>query len=64
MFKELKVLVETQLEHKIKAFQSDNDGEFVFKAFNHFLKDHGIKNQTFTPYILQLPHPVDSLESR
>ena len=36
-FKEFKALVETQSEHKIKMFWSDNGGEFVSKTFNHFL---------------------------
>lgn len=50
MFKEFKRLVETQSEHKIKTFGSDNDKEFVFMVSNRFLKDHGINEKTFTPY--------------
>lgn len=42
-FKEFKALVETQSKHKIKAFRSDNGGEFISKAFIHFVKDHGIE---------------------
>ena len=42
-FKEFKRLVEMQLEHKIKTFCSNNGREFVSKAFNECLKDHGIE---------------------
>lgn len=49
-FKEFKALVETQLEHKIKAFRLDNDGNFTSKVFKRFLKDHDIEKQTSTPY--------------
>ncbi len=49
-FKEFKALVETQSELKIKAFRSDNGGEFISKAFKQFLKDHGIAKETSTPY--------------
>jgi len=49
-FKEFKALVETQSEHKIKAFRSDNGGEFMSKAFIKFLVDHGIAKETSTPY--------------
>jgi hypothetical protein len=41
-FKEFKALVETQSEHKIKTFRSDNGGEFMV--------DHGIAKETSTPY--------------
>ena len=49
-FKEFKALAETQSEHKIKAFRSDNGGEFISKAFRRFLKKHGIERQPSTPY--------------
>jgi hypothetical protein len=49
-FKEFKALVETQSEHKIKVFRSDNGGEYISKGFQGFLKAHGIEKQTFTPY--------------
>ena len=52
-FKEFKALVKTQLEHKIKTFQSNNNRELVSKAFNHFLKDYGTEKQTCTPYTPQ-----------
>jgi transposase InsO family protein len=49
-FKEFKTLVKTQSEHKIKAFRSDNGGEFMSKAFMKFLVDHDIAKETSTPY--------------
>jgi transposase InsO family protein len=49
-FKEFKALVETQSEHKIKVFRSDNGGEYISKGFKGFLKAHDIEKQTFTPY--------------
>ncbi len=49
-FKEFKALVETQSEHKIKVFRSDNGGEYISKGFEHFLRAHGIEKQTSTPY--------------
>ncbi len=49
-FKEFKALMETQLEHKIKVFRSDNGGEYISKGFQGFLKAHGIEKQTSTPY--------------
>jgi transposase InsO family protein len=49
-FKEFKALVETQSEHKIKVFRSDNGGEFISKGLRRFLKEHGIEKQTSTPY--------------
>ena len=52
-FKEFKALAETQPEHNIKAFQSDNGGEFISKAFQRFLKKHGIERQSSTLYILE-----------
>ena len=50
-FKEFKAHVDTQSEHKIKTFRSDNSGEFISKVFNFFLKDHRIENQMSTPYM-------------
>ncbi len=49
-FKEFKALVETQSEHKIKVFRSDNGGEYISKGFERFLRAHGIEKQTSTPY--------------
>src|SRR5579875_408018 len=52
-FVEFKALVETQSEHKIKAFRSDNGGEFTSKAFESFFHSHGIERQLSTPYTPQ-----------
>ena len=41
-FKKLKALMETQSEHKLKAFSSDNGGELMSKAIMKFLVDHDI----------------------
>ncbi len=49
-FKEFKALVETQSEHKIKVFPSNNGGEYISKEFKRFLKAHDIEKQTSTPY--------------
>jgi transposase InsO family protein len=42
--------METQSEHKIKVFRSDNGGEYISKEFKRFLKAHDIEKQTSTPY--------------
>lgn len=34
-------------------FWLDDGGQFVSKAFHHFLKDHGIEKQTSIPYTPQ-----------
>lgn len=47
------MLVEMQLEHKIKVFRLDNGREYNTKAFEQFLKDHNIKKQTSVLYMLQ-----------
>ena len=52
-FKEFKALVETQSQHKIKVLRSDNGGEYLSKAFQGFLKHHGIEKQTSAPYTPQ-----------
>jgi hypothetical protein len=42
-FKQYKVLVENEIDHKIKVLQSDNRGEFVSKKFDAFLAECGIQ---------------------
>jgi hypothetical protein len=42
-FKQYKVLVENEIGHKIKVLQSDNGGEFGFKAFAHLLDEKRTK---------------------
>ena len=41
-FKELKALVENQIEKKIKVLRTDNRGEFCEKEFEQFYKECGI----------------------
>ena len=52
-FKEFKALVETQSQEKIKVLRFDNGREYMSKAFQGFLKHHGIEKQTSTPYTPQ-----------
>ncbi len=42
--------METQSEHKIKVFRSDNGGEYISNEFKRFLKAHDIEKQTSTPF--------------
>lgn len=53
LLEKIKALVKTQPKHKIKAFWSDNDEEFISKTFQRFLKDLGIEKQMSTPYRLE-----------
>ena len=48
-FKEFKSLVENQKCSKIKVLRSDNGGEYISSAFDHFLKEAGIIHQTTVP---------------
>lgn len=41
-FKELKILIENQIEQKIKYLRTDNSLEFCNEEFNVFYKVHGI----------------------
>ncbi len=34
----------------MKVVHIDNDGNFVSREFQQFLKEHGIHHQTFAPY--------------
>lgn len=53
-FLEWKALVEAQSEHKLKAFCTDNGGEFVSKTFKEYLKKYGIEKQVTPSYTPQL----------
>ncbi|KAJ0018569.1 hypothetical protein Pint_10662 [Pistacia integerrima] len=44
-FKSFKILVENQLNKKIKNLRTDNGGEFASHEFCDFLKENGIKRQ-------------------
>lgn len=50
-FTEFKALVELQLNHKIKALQSDGGGEYI--ALKSFLATHGIKHRISCPHTPQ-----------
>jgi transposase InsO family protein len=52
-FKEWKALVENQSGHKVKVLRSDNGGEYTSKAFDEFLRTHGIARNTSAPYTPQ-----------
>jgi hypothetical protein len=40
---EFKAFIEMQLEYNIKLFRSDNNGVFIFKIIEWFLKDYCIE---------------------
>jgi transposase InsO family protein len=44
-FKVFKILVENEIETKIKCLRSYNGGEFTSKEFDLFYETHGIKRQ-------------------
>lgn len=50
MFKDLKALIENQIEKRIKVFRFDNGGEFILNKFIDFCKKAGIKKETIVPY--------------
>jgi transposase InsO family protein len=52
-FKAWKALVENESGHKVKVLRSDNGGEYTSKAFEAFMRDHGIAHQTSAPYTPQ-----------
>jgi transposase InsO family protein len=52
-FKIYKVEVENQLERKIKRVRSDRGGEYLSNDFDEYCAEHGIIDETTTPYSLQ-----------
>jgi transposase InsO family protein len=52
-FKVWKALVENESGQKVKVLRSDNGGEYMSKAFEAFMRQHGIQHQTSTPYTPQ-----------
>ena len=52
-FKELKYLVETKIEKKIKMLRTDNGGEFYGKYFRKFYKQWEIVLQNKNPHTTQ-----------
>ena len=53
MFKRYKVLVENQLEKKIKILRSDRGGEYFSIEFSVFCEENGLIHQTSAPYTPQ-----------
>ena len=53
VFKIFKSLAENLSGRKIKIFRTDNGTEYLSKAFQNFLKEHGIQHQTTIPYTPQ-----------
>ena len=49
-FKDWRVEVEKQFEHKVKALRTDRGGEFLSKEFDRYLADHGIRRQLTTAH--------------
>ena len=49
-FQRFKDFAEKQLNCKLKAFQSDNGGEYIGKQFELFLEREGIKRRLTQPY--------------
>jgi transposase InsO family protein len=60
-FKEFKVLVENQIEKKIKALRMDNGGEFCSKEFEELCKKCGIARKKTTPYTPQQNKVVERM---
>ena len=49
-FCEFKALVEKELGKKVKALQSDNDGEFISGEFKDFCSTEGIRRELIAPH--------------
>ena len=49
-FKDWRVKVENQFEHKVKALLTDTGGEFISKDFDGYLADYGIRRQLTTAH--------------
>ena len=49
-FCEFKALVEKELGKKIRAFQSENGGEYVSQEFKYFYAAKGIKQELTAPH--------------
>ena len=48
-FKEFRAEVENQLGKRIKAIQSDHDGEYLLEDFKDYLTENGIISQLTAP---------------
>lgn len=52
-FKHFAIWIKTQFGGHIQCLCSDNDGEYVFGNFLHYLAEHDIEHEMMMPYILQ-----------
>jgi transposase InsO family protein len=43
------MLVDNQLDRKLKTFRTDNGGEFLSREFNRYLEEHGVRRQLTVP---------------
>ena len=50
-WKIVRALWENHAEHKVKAFHSDNDEEFLSSAFKQNLQNTGIYHELSSPYV-------------
>jgi len=60
-FQIFKELTENEIDMKIKFLRSDNGGEFVFKEFNKYFDDHGIKRHF---YVTKTPQQNNVVERK
>jgi galactose mutarotase-like enzyme len=51
-FKHFHKPTHTQYGAVVKALRSDNETEYINKAFEEYLSGHGIHHQTMCPYTL------------
>ena len=63
-FQEYKALVENQLNGKIKALRTDQEGEYKGHDFHDFLKQNGIHHDFSVPYCPQQNGLAESLNRR
>lgn len=48
-FKKFKVMVENEIDRRMKCLRSDRGGEFTYEKFNTFCENHGIRRLLSTP---------------
>lgn len=58
-FKAFKVMVENEMDIKIKCLRSNRGGEFTSNEFSIFCEDHGIKRYLSAPSTPQLNGVVE-----
>jgi transposase InsO family protein len=52
-FKDWKVMIERQIDRKVKVLRTDNGGEFCSAAFNDYCRQEGIVRHHTIPYTQQ-----------